>query len=409
MPTSTKIAKSRTDSEPGEQSVAHDISHGRSAARPKLLFLVTEDWYFCSHRLPIARAARDAGYDVVVATRVADHGGRIEREGFRLVSLSWRRSSMNPLRELGALRELIALYKRERPDLLHHVAIKPAVYGSIAARAAGSPPVVNMVAGLGYVFTSSGLKPRVMALVLRRALKRMLRPHNSRLVFQNPDDEALLTELCQPRQGQMVLIRGSGVNLDEFTPQPEPAQPAVTLVSRMLWNKGVGDLVEAAQILRQRGEPVRVAIVGAPDPENPSSIPETQLEAWDHDGIVRWYGRREDIAEVWSSSSMAVLPTTYGEGVPKALLEAAASGRPIIATDTPGCREIVRHGENGLLVPVNDSGALADAIARLANDAELRRAMGMRGRRIVEREFSESLVVQQTLDVYRSLHALHVD
>lgn len=409
MPTPYNIIDSRVEPEAGDRVVSGAASRAGSQAKPKLMFLVTEDWYFCSHRLPVARAARDAGYEVVVATRVADHGEQIAREGFRLVPLSWRRGSMNPLREIGALREVIALYKREQPDLLHHVAIKPAVYGSIAARAAGSPPVVNMVAGLGYVFTSRGAKPRAMAVVLRYALKRMLQPSNSRLIFQNPDDESLLTEVCRPRPGQMVLIRGSGVDLDAFTPTPEPDQLVATMVSRMLWNKGVGDLVDAAQILRRRGEPVRVEIVGAPDTENPSSIPESQLRDWDREGTVRWSGHRDDITRVWSSSSIAVLPTTYGEGVPKALLEAAASARPIIATDTPGCREIVRDGENGLLVPVHDPGALADAIVRLARDAELRRAMGMRGRRIVEEEFSESLVVKQTMDVYRSLRAAHAE
>lgn len=370
--------------------------------RPKLLFLVTEDWYFCSHRLPVARAAREAGYDVAVATRVKDHAGIIKREGFRLLPLSWRRGSLNPFLEAGALREIVSVYRRERPDLVHHVALKPAVYGSVAARFAGRPAAVNMVAGLGYVFTAKGVKARAVAAFLRAAFRRMLQPENARLIFQNPDDEALLREMCRPRAGQMVMIRGSGVDIDRFRPRTEPKAVVVTLVSRMLWNKGIGDLVEAGKILAARGEDIRFQVVGAPDPENPSSIPEEQLREW-NEGRVRWLGRRDDIAEVWAESSIAVLPTSYGEGVPKALLEAAASGRPIVATDVPGCREIVRHEDNGLLVPVGDAHALAEAIARLARDPELRRAMGMRGRRLVEQEFAESIVVGQTLDVYRSL------
>ena len=392
-----------------QNTVRQETVHVAPSARPKLLFLVTEDWYFCSHRLPVARAARDAGYEVVVATRVTDHGEQIESEGFRVVPLKWRRGSLNPVREIGTVRELIALYKRERPDLVHHVAIKPTVYGAIAARAAGSPPVVNMVAGLGYVFTSDGPKARMVGAVLQYLLRGLLRPENSRLIFQNPDDEVMLQKLCHPRPGQMVLIRGSGVDLEHFSPRPEPARPVVTLVSRMLWTKGVGDLVAAARLLRERGEDVRVAVAGRPDIENPSSIPEAQLRAWDAEGIIRWHGHREDIADVWAASTIAVLPTTYGEGVPKALLEAAASGRPIIATDTPGCREIVRHGENGFLVPVKDPAALADAIRTLLEDPELRRTMGRRGRQLVEREFSESLVVRQTLDLYRSLHPVPAD
>lgn len=395
--------------DPEHTAVSDTRATTTGGRRPKLLFLVTEDWYFCSHRLPVARAARDAGYEVVVATRVADHGARIEREGFRLAPLSWRRGSLNPFREVGSLRELIALYRREKPDLVHHVAIKPAVYGSIAARRSGSPATVNMVAGLGYVFTSRGLKPRLVSAVLRRVLGRMLEADNTRLIYQNPDDEPLLVEVCRPRPGQMVMIRGSGVDVDAFVPKPEPDSAVVTIVSRMLWNKGIGDLVAAARILRKRGTAVRIAVVGAPDPENHASIPESQLRQWDDEGIIRWYGHREDIAEVWASTTIAVLPTTYGEGVPKALLEAAASARAIIATDTPGCREIVRDGVNGLLVPVEDPTALADAIDRLLADAELRRAMGMRGRQLVEQEFSEALVVEQTLDLYRSLHSVDAD
>jgi len=347
------------------------------------------------------------GYEVVVATRITDDREKIEHEGFRVRPLSWRRGSLHPLREIGALREIVRVYREEQPALVHQVAIKPAVYGSLAARFAGHPPTVNMVAGLGYVFTSRDFKARVLGALLRIALRGMLREPDSRLIFQNPDDERVLNEVCRPRPGQMILIRGSGVDVDVFTPRPEPSRPTVTMVARMLWNKGVGDLVEASRLLRERGKSVRVRVVGAPDFENPSSISEAQLRAWNDEGVIEWEGRREDIDRVWEDTTIAVLPTAYGEGVPKALLEAAATGRPIVATDTAGCREIVRHKENGLLVPVGDPQALAGAITDLLSDPEMRRAMGMRGRRLVESEFTEKLVVQQTLDVYRSLHAIH--
>lgn len=371
--------------------------------RPKILYLVTEDWYFCSHRLPVARAAREAGYDVVVATRVRDHGAVIEREGFRLVPIHWSRRSLNPVREARAIIDVARLYRRERPDLAHHVAIKPVVYGSIAARAAGLPAAVNTLAGLGYVFTSREWKARILGPFLRRAIRWLASRPNTRVILQNPDDERVLRSFCGPRAGRLVLIRGSGVDVERFAPRPEPKDPVVTMVSRMLWNKGVGDLVEAAKLLRAQGEAVRILLVGKPDPENPASVPESQLARWQYEGIVEYRGYQEDIPAVWAASTLAVLPTTYGEGVPKALLEAAACARAIVATDTPGCREIVRHGENGLLVPVKDPAALAGAIARLLRDPEGRRAMGARGRALAIEHFTEDIVVRRTLELYESL------
>ncbi len=371
--------------------------------RPRILYLVTEDWYFCSHRLPVARAARDAGFEVVVATRVQDHGTQITDEGFRLVPLRWQRRSLHPWRELRVVAEVAGVYRHEKPDLVHHVALKPAVYGSVAARLARVPAAVNTVAGLGYVFTSRQWKARVLGGILKAAFRTLLKRPNIRIILQNPDDRDLFAALCKPRPEQMVLIRGSGVDVEHFVPRPQPDDVVVTMVSRMLWNKGVGDLVEAAKRLRGAGEPVRFLLVGSPDPENPASIPECQLTAWQEAGHVEWLGHRTDVADIWARSAIAVLPTTYGEGVPKCLLEAAACGRPIIATDTAGCREIVRDGENGLLVPTGDPGALVDAIRRLSRDPAMRADMGAKGRELVIGHFSEDTVVRQTLEVYRSL------
>ncbi len=374
----------------------------RKNSRPRILYLVTEDWYFCSHRLPGARAARDAGFEVVVAARVQDHGDQITRECFRLIPLRWRRRSLHPWREFRALIDVTGVYRSERPDLVHHVALKPTVYGSVAARFAGAPAAVNTVAGLGYVFTSREWKARVLGRLLRVAFRSLLKKPNVRVILQNPDDRELLTDFCRPRPEQMVLIRGSGVDVHRFEPGPQPNDVVVTMVARMLWNKGVGDLVEAAKRLRQDGEAIRFVLVGSPDPENPASIPESQLRSWQQSGYVEWLGHRDDVEALWRGTSIAVLPS-YREGVPKSLLEAAACGLPIVATDTAGCREIVRHGDNGLLVPPGNPKALAKAIQTLAHDRKLRVAMGARGRELVTEQFSEELVVRQTLDVYRSL------
>jgi len=382
------------------------IERTSTGSRPKILYLVTEDWYFWSHRLPIARASRERGFDVVVATRVQSHGDKIAGEGFRLVPLRWRRRSLHPWNETRALIELLDVYKRERADIVHHIALKPAVYGSLAARLTRSTAVVNTVAGMGYVFTSRELKARFLSPLLKGAFRFLFNRPNVRVIIQNPDDGRALNEFCGVGRDQTVLIRGSGVDLSRFVPTPEPAgRPNVTMVSRMLWDKGVGELVEAAKILRDANDPIDVTLVGIPDPENPASIPNAQLEAWQREGLVKWLGYQEDIARVWAASTIAVLPTTYGEGVPKALIEAAACARPIIATDVPGCREIVLAGESGLLIPPRDTAALVEAIRRLSHDAGLRKRMGERGRTLAAGGFSEETVVEQTLALYDSLLA----
>ncbi|HQU17251.1 MAG TPA: glycosyltransferase family 4 protein [Gammaproteobacteria bacterium] len=372
--------------------------------RPKLLYLVTEDWYFCSHRLPIARAARDAGFEVVVVTRVRAHMEQLRDERFRVIPLEFRRGRFAPLSDLGVLRKLVQCYRRERPDLVHHVALKPVIYGSLASRYAGVTNVVNALGGLGYVFTSRSAKARLLRPLVRGGLRRLLGARGSWLVVQNPDDYQQLVERAGAVAERSLIIRGSGVDVRYFRPWGEPSGPVVvaSMVGRMLWDKGVGDLVEAARLLKERGCAVRVVLVGPPDPENPASIPVAQITEWVRHGWVEWCGQRTDIGEVWRQSHLAILPS-YREGLPKALLEAAACGRPIVTTDTPGCREIVRDGENGILVPPRDPGALAEAIERLAGDPALRARMGACGRRMVEAEFSEEHVVEQTLGLYRSV------
>lgn len=377
-----------------------------SNAKPKLLYLVTEDWYFLSHRLALARAARDAGFEVVVATRVSEHGEQIAAEGFRLVPIKLRRRSHAPLGEAAALLEIIRLYRRERPDLVHHVALKPTLYGALAAAVTGTPAVVNALTGMGYVFISRDWKARAVRPVIRTCFRLLLDRPGSRLILQNPDDKRMLVKAGVIAPGRVAVIRGSGVDTSHFAPAPEPAGPPVALlVSRMLWDKGIGEAVEAARILRERGVPLRLVLAGAPDPENPASIPEAQLRRWNAEGVIEWKGHVDDVAAALRESHIAVLPS-YREGLPKTLLEAAAAARPIVASDVPGCREIARHGENGLLVPARQVGPLADAIERLAGDAELRQRMGRRGREMVEECFSEAAVAGQTLALYRDMLGL---
>jgi glycosyltransferase involved in cell wall biosynthesis len=372
--------------------------------RPKLLYLVTEDWYFCSHRLPMARAARDGGLEVVVATRVARHADRIRDEGFRLVPLEkLDRRSLNPLREIAALLEIVRVYRAERPDIVHHVALKPTLYGTLAAMLTGVPRVVNALTGMGYVFVSREPIARLLRLVVGALFHVVLDRRNSVLIVQNPDDAAQLVKAGVVAPERIALIRGSGVDTARFAPGPtRPGTPVAVLVARMLWDKGVAEMVEAGRILHARGVPVRVLLVGDADPGNPSAIPAARLESWRHEDAAEWLGHRDDIPDVLRGAHIAVLPS-YREGLPKSLLEAAAAGLPLVASDVPGCREVVRHGHNGILVPPRDAAALADAIERLASDGELRALMGRRSRELVLQHFSQEIVAAETLAVYRRL------
>jgi glycosyltransferase involved in cell wall biosynthesis len=371
--------------------------------KPSILFFITEDWYFWSHRLPIARAVRDAGFEVLIAARVDQHKILIEEEGFKLIPIGLERRSKNIIKEIFSILETIKIYRREKPDIVHHVTVKPVLYGAWAARVAGIPAVVNALAGLGFIFVARGWKTSILKWFVVLAYRSAFSGKNVIGIFQNPEDLKLFVEAGVVKSEKTVLIRGSGVDTSRFIPLPEPASiPTIVLASRMLWDKGVGELVNAARQLRKDGVNCRTVLVGIPDPQNPASIPEETLRAWHSEGIIEWWGYREDMVEVYAKSNIVALPS-YREGLPKVLIEAASCGRAIVATDVPGCREIVRNDENGLLVPPRDSSSLADALRILVNDSGLRGKMGARGREIVEAEFSEEIVVKQTMELYETL------
>ncbi len=369
----------------------------------KILFLVTEDWYFWSHRLPLARAARRAGAKVFIMAHLGQLRDAMEEEGLQVIPWNISRRSLNPLRELNALFQVIRVYRRERPDLLHHVALKPIVFGGVAARLCGGIASVNAVAGLGHVFTSSLWSMRLLRTLLSKLLRVALKGANAKSVFQNEDNRNLFLQEGIVSTEQSVVIRGAGVDIGEFIPQAEPTGvPVVMFASRILWEKGVREFVAAAVKLRDNGLLARFVLVGKPDPENPSSVPDEQLRGWQESGSVEYWGHRDDMAAVLAQSNLVCLPS-YLEGLPKVLIEAAACGRAIVTTDVPGCREVVRHNENGLLVPPRDSDALADALASLIKNPSLRARLGARGRETVVREFSEETVFAQTLTIYREL------
>jgi glycosyltransferase involved in cell wall biosynthesis len=375
-----------------------------SPARPKILFVVAEDWYFWSHRRPIASAALQNGYDVFVATRVGDCGERIIEAGFRLIPLHLNRSSYSLFKEFRTVSELRSIYRREKPDIVHHIALKPILYGSMAALGDGRMQVINAFAGLGYLVSSPSLKARALKRVLWKAFRFLLNRPNSFLLLQNSEDRDLLVGEVGVRPEKTTIIRGSGVDVNEFQATAEaPGTPIVLLSSRMLWIKGISDFVEAAKLLRARGINARFVLAGDTDPGSPGAIPREKLQEWQNVGPVEWWGHQQSMSRLLQEAALVCLPSHGGEGVPKALIEAAASERAIIATDVPGCRDIVRHGTNGLLVPPKNPAALAEAIAQLLNDAPLRAEMGHRGREIAVNEFSEEKVIQQTLALYRKL------
>lgn len=364
----------------------------------KLLYFVSEDWYFCSHRLPLAIAARDAGYDVVVVTRVSAYGERIRDAGLRVVPFEMSRRAMNPFSEAWVLWRLVSVYRRERPDMVHHVAMKPVLYGTLAARLCGVRHVVNALAGMGWVLASGTRLARFMKWGVL-SLFRVILPRTS-VIVQNRDDAELIKSLGCHR---IHLIRGSGVDVAATGPAAQPSGPCVVLLAaRMLWDKGVGEYVEAAQILMERGVPVRMLLAGDPDDSNPTSIPRETLRAWHDSGAVEWLGHREDVSALLQCSHVACLPSYYREGIPKFLLEGLSAGLPVVTTDTPGCRETVIEGLNGFLVPPRHALALADALDRLASDATLRQSMGLVSRNLATSEFSSERIIAETLAVYAS-------
>ena len=371
--------------------------------RPKLLYLVSEDWYFVSHRLSLAVAAKAAGFDVSVATRVHRHGDAIKNAGVRLIPIAFARSGLHVWRELKSIAELMTLYQQEAPNLVHNIAVKPVIYGTLAARYAGVDGVINALGGLGWVFSSDSFKAQALRPLVRLAFRSALSGPNTRTIIQNADDAALLTDHRLAPKESIRLIRGSGVDPARYATSAPPLGPTlVVLPARLITDKGVGEFIKAAAMLKSGGIKARFVLVGEPDIGNPAAVGRNQLDLAVESGIIECWGWRDDMPEVFHAASIVCLPS-YREGLPKALLEAAASARAIVATDVPGCREIVRPGVNGWLVPPRDATALAEALQEGIRQPELCACYGAAGRRIVEQEFSLDAVIRETLAIYEEV------
>ncbi|MDR4493576.1 MAG: glycosyltransferase family 4 protein [Nitrospirales bacterium] len=374
------------------------------AKRIRILYVVTEDWLFCLHRFDVARLARDKGFEVMVATRVGTHGQSILDEGFTLFPMEFVRGLQSPVKECRIIWALASLIKHEKPDIVHHIALKSMMYGYLASWFVRTPAVVNSVTGLGHVFSGTTWKILMIRKILKTVLRLALRKENSLTIFQNPDDQQTFCDLGLITKQQSVVIKGSGVDIEKFCPAPpKEGTPVILLGCRLLWEKGVGEYVEAAKLLKEKGVKAVCALAGMLDSQNPEGISETQIRQWEQEGAIEWWGFLENMSEVLPKVHVVVLPSYYGEGVPKFLLEGAACGRPVITTDIRGCREAVRHGKSGLLVPPKNVEALAEAMESLACSPSMRDRMGQEGRSWVVRDFSSKKVARETIEVYDQL------
>lgn len=392
------MAQLTTQSAPG--------SSRAPAHKPTVLFVVTEDWYFWMHRAPVARMALQEGAHVVVVTRISEHGEAIRKEGFELIPFPWRRRSLNPLTLTAEALRLATIYRRVRPVLVHHVAVRPCLVGSIAALATPRMCVVNNFAGLGSLFSGHNRGLAAVGGIVSRLLRWASQRLQAYFIVENAGDrEFVLRELRAPPD-HVALIRGIGVDLTRFTFSPEPdGVPVIALIGRMLWPKGVRTFVDAVRILRGQGQQFRALLVGGVDPGSRDSVPEEQLRAWHKEGAVEWLGHQGDIEGVMRQVNVVVNPTTYAEGLPRVLLEAAACGRAVVASDIPGCREFVQDQETGLLIAPGDAAACAAAVQQLIQHPQERRRLAENARCRVENGFSEENVLEETRALYRRLLA----
>lgn len=371
----------------------------------KVLLFANTDWYLYNFRLGLAKFLRNNGFEVVMMSPRGAYGPRLMAAGFRWIPLDMDRRSLNPWRELRLIIQIAGILRQEAPALVHNFTIKCVVYGSLAARWAGVRARISAVTGLGYVFVGNDFRARLLRPIVGRLLQFALGGKVARLIVQNQDDCDAFVDSGLIAANVVRLIKGSGVNTSRFRPRAANGQVGsirVLLAARLLWDKGVGEYIEAARRLKQEGLSVEFLLAGDIDPGNPASVPAEEVDSWRKAGIVHALGHVEDMVTLLSEIDVMVLPS-YREGVPRSMIEAAACGLPLVTTDAPGCREIVEHGANGYLVPVRNAKALADAIRRLHADPDLRRAMGQASREKVLREFDEKIVFEKTLAVYREL------
>lgn len=370
----------------------------------KLLFIVNIDWFFISHRLPIALEAIKQGFEVHIATEITDRAEILEELGLIVHPLTITRSNTGLFSNIRTFLQILKTIKKINPDLVHLVTIKPVLLGGIASRIARVPSVVVAISGLGYIYVSKGFRAKVRKWLIGKFYRISLNHHNSKLIFQNTNDMKILLEISGQPIKKTEIIKGSGVDLKHFKYSSINNEvPIVVLAARLLADKGVREFVQAAEKLKKIGVIARFVLVGEIDPGNISSISNKEIKKWLDKGVIEWWGHRTNIHEVFAMSAIVVLPSYYGEGLPKVLIEAAACGRAVITTDHPGCRDAIEPNVSGFLVPVRDPDSLADAIFNLLNNPELCNKMGLAGRKLAERDYGIDKVCNKHIEIYKSL------
>jgi len=367
----------------------------------KILLVANTGWYLYNFRFSLVKRLVDDGFEVGLVFPRDEFKQPIEAAGYRTIQWELERKAGTPWSEWDSIRKLASIYRKEKPFLVHHFTIKPVTYGSLAAKIAGVPSVINSITGRGYVFLGSSKQAVYLQPLVRLLFFLAYSRINVATTFENQSDMAFFIQSGMVPDKNVFLLNGVGVDTQAFfyAPQSETKVPIIVFPGRLLWAKGVGTLVDAARILKHERK-VSIVLVGKPDPGNPESIDEKIIQDWVEEGIVEWWGWQADMRSIYHQCHIVVLPS-MGEGLSKALLEAAACGRPIVSTDVPGCREVVIPGVTGYLVPTGDPVALAERLKKLVDEPDLRLQMGMSGRRLVEENYSDDLVNQQTLDIYK--------
>jgi len=373
----------------------------------RVLFIVSEDWYFVSHRFHLAKSAISLGYSVALLSNYSKHRNEIEVAGIEVINWSINRSSKNPFQEMEAIKNIVLAIKHFKPSLIHSVAIKPVIHSAIACMISGIKPRIFALAGLGYIFTSSKKSAKLLRPFLKIIFKLLFYGKKTCLILQNPDDKSVLFSANVIKNNQIHLILGAGVDAMAFKYQKilKDRMPVIILSARMLWAKGIQDFIDSAKQINNNNINARFVLVGTPDNQNPDAIPNEKLEKWHKSGLIEWWGHQNDMAKIYHQSSIVCLPTTYGEGLPKSLLEAASCGRPIVTYDVPGCREIVKDGYNGYLVMPKSVDGLVQAISHLLNNYDLCVKMGKNGRKLVEKHFTQEKIAQETIAVWEEVLA----
>jgi len=372
----------------------------------KIILFANTDWYLYNFRLTLAKELRKQGHEVILLSPPGDFHERLETQGFSWIPFPLSRQGINPFNELKTIWHLIRVYQQIHPDIVHHFTIKPVIYGSLAAHTLEVPGIINSITGLGHLFIDSGFITRILLKLAKWLYRFSLR--RTQVIFENPEDRNIFIQnkFIQPEQANLIL--GTGVDTEKFQPAEKTNEiPLVLFSSRLLATKGLAEFMDAIRIIKQGGVKARFAVAGTLDPGNPASIRQEQLDSWKQETLAEWWGWQDDMPSTLANTDIFCLPS-YREGVPNALLEACASGIPIVTTDVPGCRDVVRHGVNGLLVVPRDSPSLANALETLLTDPVLRSTMGKAGREIALEQFSLSHIISQNLGVYEQVHKKHV-